>query len=138
VAAISVLGIDRRIVNIAVCSDNRFFNCKKIKNRRARYAHRRKELQSKGTKSAKRKIKRLAGREIRVATDVSLCMSEKIVNSEYTVFALNDLRCGGVKSSTASTMVSLSTSLKILSVVRHSLWESKLSLWIQVHFSEVS
>jgi len=65
-------------------------------------------------------------------------MSEKIVNSEYTVFALNDLRCGGVKSSTASTMVSLSTSLKILSVVRHSLWESKLSLWIQVHFSEVS
>ncbi len=86
-----VLGIDRGIVNIAVCSDNRFFNSKKIKNRRAQYASLRKELQSKGTKSAKRKLKRLAGRERRFVTDVNHCISKQIVNSEYTIFALEDL-----------------------------------------------
>jgi putative transposase len=91
VANLEVLGIDRGIVNIAVCSDNRFFNSKRIKNRRARYAYLRKELQSKGTRSAKRKLKRLSGRERRFVTDVNHCISKQIVNSEYTVFALEDL-----------------------------------------------
>jgi len=87
----SVLGIDRGIVNIAVCSDNTFYNSKKIKNRRSRYAYLRKELQSKGSKSAKRKLKRLSGVERRFVTDVNHCISKQIVNSEYTVFALEDL-----------------------------------------------
>jgi putative transposase len=91
VADLVVLGIDRGIVNIAVCSDNRFFNSKKIKNRRAENAYLRKELQSKGTPSAKRKLKRLSGRERRFSTDVNHCISKQIVNSEYTVFALEDL-----------------------------------------------
>lgn len=91
VTDLRVLGIDRGIVNIAVCSDNRFFNSKKIKNRRAQYTHLRKELQSKGTKSAKRKLKRMAGKERRFATDTNHCISKQIVNSEYTVFALEDL-----------------------------------------------
>jgi IS605 OrfB family transposase len=91
VTNLRVLGIDRGIVNIAVCSDNRFFNSKKIKNRRARYAYIRKDLQSKGTKSAKRKLKRLSGRERRFSADVNHCISKQIVNSEYTVFALEDL-----------------------------------------------
>jgi hypothetical protein len=58
-------------VNIAVCSDNRFFNSKKIKNGRARYAYLQKELQSKGTKSAKRKLKRTSGKERRFAAALS-------------------------------------------------------------------
>jgi putative transposase len=86
-----VLGIDRGIVNIAVCSDNTFYNSKKVKNTRAKYAHLRKELQSRGTKSAKRKLKRLAGKERRFVTDVNHCISKQIVNSDYTVFALEDL-----------------------------------------------
>jgi len=91
IADLNILGIDRGIVNIAVCSDNRFFNSKKTKNRRARYAYLRKELQSKGTKSAKRKLKRLSGKERRFGTDVNHCISKQIVNSEYTVFALEEL-----------------------------------------------
>lgn len=91
VANLEVLGIDRGIVNIAVCSDNTFYNSKQIKNRRARYAYLRKELQSKGTKSAKRKLKRMSGEERRFVTDVNHCISKQIVNSEYTVFALEDL-----------------------------------------------
>ena len=91
VADLKVLGIDRGIVNIAVCSDNRFFNSKRIKNRRACYAYLRKELQSKGTRSAKRKLKRMSGKERRFVTDTNHCISKQIVNSEYNVFALEDL-----------------------------------------------
>ncbi len=91
VTEFKVVGIDRGIVNIAVCSDNTFYNSKKVKNTRARYAHLRKELQSKGTKSAKRKLKRLADKERRFVTDVNHCISKQIVNSDYTVFALEDL-----------------------------------------------
>ena len=70
---------------------NTFYSSKNINNRRARYAYLRKELQSKGTRSAKRKLKRLSGRERRFVTDVNHCISKQIVNAEYTVFALEDL-----------------------------------------------
>ena len=86
-----VLGIDRGIVNIAVCSDNTFFNSSAVKNTRAKYAHLRADLQSKGTRSAKRKLRKLAGRERRFVTDVNHCISKQIVQSPYTVFALEDL-----------------------------------------------
>lgn len=86
-----VLGIDRGIVNIAVCSDNSFFNSKLVKNTRAKCAYLRKRLQSKGTRSAKRKLRKISGRERRFVTDVNHCISKQIVNSDYTVFALEDL-----------------------------------------------
>lgn len=87
----TVLGVDRGIVNIAVCSDNTFFNSSVVKNTRARFAHLRAELQSKGTRSAKRKLRRMSGRERRFVTDVNHCISKQIVRSDSTVFALEDL-----------------------------------------------
>ena len=62
-----------------------------MKNTRAKHAHLRKELQSKGTRSAKRTLKNFSGRERRFATDVNHCISKQIANSEHTVFALEDL-----------------------------------------------
>ncbi|WP_332450367.1 RNA-guided endonuclease InsQ/TnpB family protein [Methanoculleus sp.] len=91
VQEVKVLGIDRGIVNVAVCSDNTFFNSKRVKNVRSKYAHLRKELQSKGTRSAKRKLRKIARREKRFVTDVNHRISKQIVNSDYTVFALEDL-----------------------------------------------
>ncbi|HEY3273361.1 MAG TPA: transposase [Methanocella sp.] len=88
---VTVLGIDRGIVNIAVSSDNRFYNSGVVKNCRARYARLRAELQSKGTRSARRKLKRMGGRERRFVTDVNHCIIKRIVETEYTVFALEDL-----------------------------------------------
>ena len=87
----TVLGIDRGIVNIAVCSDNRFFNSKSVKKVRSQYAKLRAELQSKGTRSAKRKLCKMSGRERRFVTDVNHCISKQIVNSNFTTFALEDL-----------------------------------------------
>ncbi|MFA5247967.1 MAG: transposase [Candidatus Paceibacterota bacterium] len=86
-----VLGIDRGIINIAVCSDNTFFNSRAVKNTRSQYAYLRAQLQSKGTRSAKRKLKKLSGRERRFVTDVNHCISKQIIQTQYTVFALEDL-----------------------------------------------
>lgn len=87
-----VLGIDRGVVNIAVCSDNTFFNSSAMKNTRAQYAYLRAELQSKGTRSATRKLKKLSGRERRFVTDSNHCVSKQIVQLPYTVFALENLK----------------------------------------------
>lgn len=91
VGEVNVLGIDRGIVNLAVCSDNRFYNSNRVKNARARYARLRAELQSKGTRSARRKLKRMSRRETRFVTDVNHCISKQIVSTPYTVFAIEDL-----------------------------------------------
>lgn len=87
----SVLGIDRGIVNIAVCSDNTFFNSSAVKNTRAQYAYLRAELQSKGTRSARRHLRKLSGRERRFVNDINHCISKHIAQSPYTVFALENL-----------------------------------------------
>lgn len=86
-----VLGIDRGIVNVAVCSNNRFFNGKQIKNVRGKYKHLRAKLQSKGTKSAKRLLKKISRKEKRFVKDVNHCISKEIVNMPFDVFALEDL-----------------------------------------------
>ena len=87
----TVLGIDRGIVNVAVCSNNVFFNTSSIKNTRAKYAYLRKELQSKGTKSAKRLLKKISRKERRFVTDVNHCIAKDIVNMPFDVIALEDL-----------------------------------------------
>lgn len=87
-----VLGIDRGIVNIAVCSNDKFFNSKEVKNTRAEYAYLRKRLQAKGTRSAKRKLKRLAGREKRFMATVNHCITKEIAGLPYAVYALEDLK----------------------------------------------
>jgi putative transposase len=88
---VKVLGTDRGIKNIAVCSDNTFYNGKIIKNVRAHYAKLRGELQSKGTRSAKKKLKEMSRRERRFVTDVNHCIAKAIVAKDYTVFALENL-----------------------------------------------
>jgi IS605 OrfB family transposase len=93
-----VLGIDRGIVNIAVCSNNVFFNGKQIKNVRGKYAYLRQKLQSKGTKSAKRLLRKISRKENSFVTDINHCISKTIVNMPYDIFALEDLTSIRVQS----------------------------------------
>lgn len=93
-----VLGIDRGIVNIAVCSNNVFFNGKQIKNVRGKYAYLRQKLQSKGTKSAKRLLRKISRKERQFVTDTNHCISKTIVNMPYDIFALEDLTSIRVQS----------------------------------------
>ena len=96
----TVLGIDRGIVNIAVTSNNKFFNSKPIKNVRAKYAYLRSKLQSKGTKSAKKLLRNISRKEERFVSDVNHCISKEIAAMPFDMFAIEDLNSIRVQSRT--------------------------------------
>ncbi len=60
-----MLGGDRGVKNILVTSDNKFYNSKHLRAVKGRYQHIKSELQSKGTRSAKRKYYAVSGKERR-------------------------------------------------------------------------
>lgn len=74
-----------------MCSDNTFFNSKHLKNVKGRYQHLKAELQSTGTRSARRKLKDISGRERRFVRDLNHCVAKEIVNKPYDVFIFEDL-----------------------------------------------
>ncbi len=74
-----IIGVDRGIKNIAVDSNNNFYNGKHIREVKRRYFRLRHSLQKKGTRSAKRKLQRIRERERRFQKDVNHCTSNKLV-----------------------------------------------------------
>jgi len=92
-----VLGIDRGLKNLVVTSDNRFFNTKKMNAIRGRFAYNRAQLQAKGTRSAKRRLRKMAGRERRFVADMNHCISKQLAKSEASAFVLEDLRGIGIQ-----------------------------------------
>lgn len=96
----AVIGVDRGMNFLAVATDQNdrafFFRGKAIKNKKASYVRLRKELQGKGTRSAKRKLKELAGRENRFMTDVNHQVANQILRfaktaGKRTCLVLEDL-----------------------------------------------
>lgn len=86
-----VLGVDRGITNIVVSSDGDFFDSKQLRRVRGRTRHLRRGLQAKGTRSAKRHLKRLSGRERRFQADVNHCIAKGLATKEVDAIALEDL-----------------------------------------------
>ena len=92
-----VVGIDRGLRFLATSYDERgkvhFFDGKTISKKRNTFLSVRAELQSKGTKSAKRVLKRISGRENRWITDVNHQISKTLVQKygKNTLFVLEDL-----------------------------------------------
>ncbi len=86
-----VLGIDRGIYNIVTCSNGLNIDSKELRKIRRKRLYLRRKLQAKGTRSAKRKLKQLSGKEKRFSLDTNHCISKKIVNLNYGTFVLEDL-----------------------------------------------
>lgn len=92
-----VVGIDRGLRFLATTYDEQgktaFFDGKAIMRKRAKYQKLRATLQSKGTKSAKRRLKKLSGRENRWMSDVNHCLSKTLVQKygANTLFVLENL-----------------------------------------------
>lgn len=76
---IDYLGVDLGIKFIAVDSDGQAHGGAHIKSLRERHARLRRRLQGKGTKSAKRLLRRRRLKERRFAADVNHCISKAIV-----------------------------------------------------------
>ena len=76
-----VIGIDRGVRKIAVTSDNRFFNGGEIRRISRRYERLRSALQSCGTKSAKRHLRKISRKENRFRRDVNHRITKQIAQS---------------------------------------------------------
>lgn len=92
-----VVGIDRGIRFLTVTYDEKgktvFTSGKEVQNQRNKFAYQRAELQAKGTKSAKRKLKKLSERENRYCTYINHCISKTLAlkYGRNTLFVLEDL-----------------------------------------------
>ncbi|MBE9004470.1 transposase [Fortiea sp. LEGE XX443] len=87
-----IQGIDRGLYHQAVTSNGQFFSSSKIRKVQRRYLYNRRKLQQKGTRSAKRRLKAMSGREKRFMKDTNHCVSKKLANQPgIAVFVLEDL-----------------------------------------------
>ncbi len=92
-----VVGIDRGLRFLTVSYDEQgkteFVSGRKIATKRHKFQEVRKQLQSKGTKSAKRRLKAISGRENRWMSDINHQISKTLVEKygKDTLFVLEDL-----------------------------------------------
>lgn len=91
---IGALRVDLGIENIATDSDGQVFSGEKVERVRKRYNGLRARLQKSGTRSAKRHLKKMSGREKRFKRDVNHQISKAIVSKAKgttRAIALEDL-----------------------------------------------
>lgn len=89
------LGVDLGIVNIAADSDGETYSGGHLNGLRKRHAKLRARLQAKGTKSAKRLLKKRSVKEHRFARDVNHCIAKMLVAKAKDTrrgIALEDLK----------------------------------------------
>ena len=94
VVGTKVVGIDRGIKHPIYTSEQETLPDLEVKMGRVRrrYKHTRSELQSRGTRSAKRRLKAMSGREKRFVNDVNHCMSKVLANDpDVATYVLEDL-----------------------------------------------
>lgn len=92
-----VVGIDSGLRQLLTIYDEQgqttFVNGKQILQKRRHYKRLRQQLQSKNTKSAKRRLETIGQRESRWMNDINHCLSKTLVNryGSGTIFTLEDL-----------------------------------------------
>lgn len=73
------LGVDLGLVNIAVDSDGTTYSGEAVERQRRHHQKRRRGLQKCGTKGAKRRLRKLAGKQRRFQTHQNHCVSKALV-----------------------------------------------------------
>jgi putative transposase len=99
------LGVDLGMVNLATDSDGETFSGAAVEHTRQRLLKLRAALQQRGTKSAKRPLKRLRRKERRFHQNTNHCISKKLVakaKASHRGIAIEDLR--HIRSRTDSTV----------------------------------
>src|SRR5262249_33994882 len=105
------LGVDLGVITLAATSDGEFLNQSTgpkhahINQVRARFSRFRQKLQTQGTKSAKRLLRKRSGREKRFAGDINHCLSQALVQTAKGTqrgIALEDLQ--GIRERAGKTV----------------------------------
>ncbi len=92
------IGVDLGIANIATDSDGAQYSGRPVETVRRKHNLQRKRLQRRNTRGAKKKLKRIAGKEGRFRRHVNHCISKAIVNKAKDTsrgIAIEDL--GGIR-----------------------------------------
>jgi IS605 OrfB family transposase len=85
-------GIDRGLYHLAVTSDGQSFSNAEVRSVQRKYLYNRRTLQAKGTRSAKRRLKAMSGREKRFSREVNHRVTKQLANQpNITSFVLQDL-----------------------------------------------
>jgi len=94
------MGVDLGINRIATTSDGERFTGRRINRIRERYQRTRSSMQAKGTKGAKRALKRLSGRQARFAKDTNHKLSKTLIGrANGRAIVMEDLR--GIRERTS-------------------------------------
>lgn len=100
----NIIGVDLGINFLATAysgqsGKTQFFNGKHIKHKRAQYKNLRSELQRKGTRSSRKRLKAIGNRENRWMSDINHTITKALVSTDKpTLFVLEDL--SGIRSAT--------------------------------------
>lgn len=87
-----IVGVDRGLYNIVSLSDGQLYNARTVRKKKREFLYTKRQLQAKGTRSAKRKLKARSGREKRFSTDTNHVISKWLVNQPYDTFVFEDLK----------------------------------------------
>lgn len=90
----TALGVDLGVTNIATTSDGETMTSEAIERKRQKHQRLRTQLQKCQTDSARRKLKKLAGKQARFQSDTNHCISKRLVlEAQHTkrAIALEDL-----------------------------------------------
>ena len=86
-----VLGIDRGIKRLITCSDGTAISDKEFNKRRRKIRYLKRCLRKKGTKNAKRHLKKLRKREARMSKDYTYRVAKHILSKPQGIIVLEDL-----------------------------------------------
>ena len=86
-----VLGIDRGIKRLITCSDGTAIADREFNKRRRKIRYLKRSLNSKGTKNAKRHLKKLRKREARMSKDYTYRVAKYILSKPQGIIVLEDL-----------------------------------------------
>lgn len=73
------LGVDLGIVNLAMDSDGAVYSGERVERNRRIHSHRRRNLQRKGTRAGRRKLRRIGGKQQRFQRDTNHVISKALV-----------------------------------------------------------
>ena len=100
-----VVGVDLGINNLATTSEGEIHSGSRVDNVRRRCGRARKTFQRTGTKSAKKRLKKLAGRQSRFQKDINHQISKQIVlKAKALGFGIGLENLSGIRSRTEKTV----------------------------------
>jgi IS605 OrfB family transposase len=86
-----IVGVDRGLYNIVSLSDGQKWSSQEVRKKKREFLYVKRQLQAKGTRSAKRLLRKRSGREKRFSLNINHCISKWLVNLPYDTYVLEDL-----------------------------------------------